>query len=86
MPQLFNESQRERFSKCNLELLCSYTYPYANFHEFRTCCDYMSMVFIIDELIDEQDASTAQQTAELIRCALMGEINDGPGIIQMFIE
>lgn len=49
---------------CNYELLASRAYPYAGEEEFRTCCDFLNLLFAIDDISDEQNGREARRTGE----------------------
>lgn len=41
---VFSPKKREFFDRGYNELLVSHTYPYAEYEQFRTCCDFVSVV------------------------------------------
>ncbi|EPQ52751.1 terpenoid synthase [Gloeophyllum trabeum ATCC 11539] len=59
---LFTNRKRLYFVLGSNELLVSHTYPYADRDQFRTCCDFVNLLFVIDEVSDEQNGSDARQT------------------------
>ena len=44
------------------ELLVSHTYPYAEYEQFRTACDFVNLLFVVDEVSDDQNGKDARQT------------------------
>ena len=52
------------------ELLVSHTYPYAGYEEFRTCCDFLNLLFVVDEISDEQNGSDAWLTGQIFLNAI----------------
>lgn len=59
---IFTDKKRAFFIQgCN-ELLVSYVYPYAGYEQFRTCCDFVNLLFVIDEVSDEQSGADARRT------------------------
>lgn len=42
--RLFNPKKMAYFTRGSMELLGSYTFPYADYTKFRTCCDLVSSV------------------------------------------
>ncbi|TCD63577.1 terpene cyclase [Steccherinum ochraceum] len=44
------------------ELLVSHAYPYADYDQFRTCCDFVNLLFVVDEISDDQTGEDASAT------------------------
>ena len=44
------------------ELLVSHTYPYAEYEQFRTACDFINLLFVVDEVSDDQNGKDARKT------------------------
>ncbi|KAJ7593438.1 isoprenoid synthase domain-containing protein [Mycena floridula] len=62
---VFTDRKRAFFVQgCN-ELLVSRTYPYAGYEQFRTCCDFVNLLFVIDEVSDDQNGADARATGEV---------------------
>jgi hypothetical protein len=62
---VFTDRKRAFFIQgCN-ELLVSHTYPHAEYEEFRTVCDFVNLLFVIDEVSDDQNGADARQTGEI---------------------
>ena len=62
---LFTDRKRAYFIQGSNELLVSHTYPYAPYEQFRTCCDFVNLLFVVDEVSDEQGAEDARSTGEV---------------------
>ena len=67
---LFKGSKLVFFLQGSNELLVSHTYPYAPFAEFRTCCDFVNLLFVVDETSDDQDGIGARATGEVFLNAM----------------
>lgn len=62
---VFTDRKRAFFVQgCN-ELLVSHTYPYAGYEQFRTCCDFVNLLFVVDEVSDDQNGHDARETGEI---------------------
>ncbi len=51
--KVFTDRKRALFNIYNSELLPALAYPYAGFEELRTCCDFINLLFVFDEISDE---------------------------------
>ncbi|TFK49911.1 terpenoid synthase [Heliocybe sulcata] len=60
--KVFTNRKRLFFVLGSNELLVSHTYPYAGYDEFRTVCDFVNLLFVVDEISDEQSGHDALQT------------------------
>lgn len=76
-----NEKKHDFFLKRGGELLCAYAYPYAAPEMLRTACDFLNLLFTIDEVSDEQDGAGAQTTAESVVRALSDESYDDDSVL-----
>lgn len=69
------------------ELLASHTYPYAGYEEFRTCCDFLNLLFVVDEVSDEQNGSDAWSTGQVFLNAIRDpKWDDGSKLAKMCKE
>ena len=69
------------------ELLVSHTYPYAPFEQFRTCCDFVNLLFVVDEVSDEQDGYNARVTGEIFLNSMRyPDWDDGSALAKMTRE
>ncbi|KAI0320270.1 terpenoid synthase [Amylostereum chailletii] len=63
--KVFADRRRAFFLQGQSELLVSHAYPYAAYQEFRTICDFVNLLFVIDEISDEQGAGDARLTGDI---------------------
>ena len=73
---VFRDRKRADFIQSCTELLVSYGYPSAAYEEFRTCCDFMNIVFLLDEICDDQDEGDSRSTGETFLRALRSDTVD----------
>ena len=84
---LFKGSKLVFFLQGSNELLVSHTYPYAPFAEFRTCCDFVNLLFVVDEVSDDQDGKGARETGEVFLNAMRyPDWDDGSALAKMTRE
>ena len=67
---VFTGHRRTSFFQVQNELLSSHCYPYAGYEEFRTCCDLINLLYVIDELTDEQCYGDARHTGDIFLQAM----------------
>lgn len=73
--------------KCLPELLCSWAYPYATPEQLRLCCDFTSLLFVVDEISDDQNGNGAAATGYTLLDALRdGSFDDGSKLCKMTQE
>lgn len=75
--------KRDIFIKSDADLLVAYTYPYAGDEEYRTCLDFISLLFALDEITDDQNADDARKTMASFLRTLDGGDCDGSVISRM---
>ncbi|THH10888.1 hypothetical protein EW145_g1027 [Phellinidium pouzarii] len=78
--------KRTMFIHSNADLLVAYTYPYAGYDEFRTCLDFISLLFALDEITDDQTGTDARLTMASFLNTLAGDPCDGSVISRMTAE
>lgn len=78
--------KRAIFIHSNADLLVAHTYPYAGYEEFRTCLDFISLLFALDEITDDQNEADARKTMMSLLHTLSGEPCDGSIISRMTAE
>jgi len=84
---VFADRRRAFFFQGQSELLSSHCYPYAGYEEFRTCCDLINLLFVIDELSDEQCYGDARQTGDIfLRVMRDPTWSDGSKLARMTLE
>ncbi|TFK27160.1 terpenoid synthase [Coprinopsis marcescibilis] len=62
---IFTDRKRAFFIQGSNELLCSHVYHYAGYEQFRTCCDFVNLLFVIDEISDDQNGRDAYATGRI---------------------
>lgn len=67
---VFRDRKRAFFIQSSSELLCAYTYPYAGCEELRIVCDFVNLLFVVDEVSDDQDGLNARVTADTYLTAM----------------
>lgn len=76
----------EFITGCN-ELLVSHAYPYADYEQFRTVCDFVNLLFVVDEISDEQTGDDARKTGLVYLNALRDkDWDDGSKLAKMTKE
>ena len=78
--------KRTIFLHSNADLLVGYTYPYAGYEEFRTVLDFISLLFALDEITDDQNERDARRTMASFLSTLSGKPCDGSVISRMTAE
>ncbi|KAJ3515769.1 hypothetical protein NMY22_g14362 [Coprinellus aureogranulatus] len=84
---IFTDRKREFFILGAAELLCSYSYPYAGYEQFRTSCDFVNLLFVLDEYSDDQNGVDARATGKVFVNAMKyPDWDDGSKIAKMSKE
>jgi len=83
---VFSDRKRAFFLQSYSELLVSHTYSDAGYDELRTCCDFVNLTFVIDEISDEQSGVGARKTGDEFLRAMGEEPCDGSVISRMTKE
>ncbi|KZT69363.1 terpenoid synthase [Daedalea quercina L-15889] len=60
------EHKRAFFQQKGSELLCAYAYPYAGYDELRTTMDFINLLYVVDELSDDQGGEDAWKTGRVL--------------------
>ena len=84
---IFTDTKRAFFVQgCN-ELLVSHAYPYAGYEHFRTCCDFVNVLFVVDEISDDQNGADARSTGMVFLQAMLDPLwDDGSVLAQITKE
>ncbi|KAI0346574.1 terpenoid synthase [Trametopsis cervina] len=83
----FVDRKRTAFLTGSNELLVSHAYPYADYYQFRTVCDFINLLFVVDEVSDEQTGKEARKTGETFLNSLRHpECNDESPLARMTKE
>ena len=83
---IFVDLKRARMKGSNAELLGSYAFAYANADRLRICCDFLMILFVLDEITDAQDAKGANETRDTFVKALTGEAVDDSSPVTKFTK
>ncbi len=84
---LFQGQKLALFNEGSNELLASHTNPYAQYYQFRTCCDFINVLFVIDEVSDDQDGKGARHTGKVFLSAMRyADWDDGSALAKMTRE
>ncbi|KIJ66678.1 hypothetical protein HYDPIDRAFT_85207 [Hydnomerulius pinastri MD-312] len=84
---VFSPDKEVTFVNCCNELLCSRVYPYAAYEEFRTCCDFVNLLFVIDDLSDDMDGEDARDACDTFyQCMLDPEFKDSSALAKMTVD
>jgi hypothetical protein len=71
----------EFFKQGGSELLCAWAYPYAGVEQLRTCCDFVNLLFTIDEISDEQSGRDAAATGKVFLNAMKNDDFDDSSVL-----
>ncbi|KIP08907.1 hypothetical protein PHLGIDRAFT_103744 [Phlebiopsis gigantea 11061_1 CR5-6] len=72
------------FEQKGSELLAAWTYPYADLEQLRTCCDFLNLLFVIDEVSECQGGRDAQATGATVLSTMKdATYDDGTVICKM---
>ncbi|KAF8907339.1 isoprenoid synthase domain-containing protein [Gymnopilus junonius] len=67
---IFTDRKRAFFVQGVNELLCSHVYWYADCEQLRTTCDFVNLLFVVDEVSDEQNGLDAAATGQIFLKAM----------------
>ena len=71
IPEL--QHRAETFRRTSSELLAAYTFPHANAEQLRMCCDFVNLLFVIDEITDAQSGKDAAASRAIVLSAMHGD-------------
>ncbi|KAH8111216.1 terpenoid synthase [Phellopilus nigrolimitatus] len=77
---------RAFFDKLDTAILSGLAYPYAGYKELRMCCDYINVLFAMDEVTDVQNGADARKTVDIHIRALHGEQYDDSAVSKMTLD
>ncbi|KAJ3553945.1 hypothetical protein NM688_g3358 [Phlebia brevispora] len=84
---MFHGKKLQFFIEGGSELLCSYVYHYTGLDQLRTACDFVNLLFTIDEISDEQNGEDAHKTGDIVLNALKDpNYDDGSALCRMTKE
>lgn len=79
--------KRRFFEQHGSELLCGYAYSYADHEELRTAMDFVNLLYVYDDIGDDQNGQEASETGSALLNALRDpNWNDGSQLAQMAHE
>jgi len=81
---VFTDRKRAFFVQGSNELLCSHVYNYTGQHQLRIACDFVNLLFVTDEVSDDQNGMDARRTGQILVNALKHpEWDDGSKIARI---
>ena len=79
--------KRRFFEQRGSELLCGYAYSYADYEGLRTAMDFVNLLYVYDDIGDDQGGQEANETGTVLLNALRDpDWNDGSQLAQMAHE
>ena len=85
--RVLSDKKRAFFLQGGSELLCAHAYPYADYEQFRTTCDFVNLLFVVDEVSDEQNGTDARSTGRVYLQAMRDpDWDDGSKLSKMTKE
>ncbi|KAH9856523.1 terpenoid synthase [Lenzites betulinus] len=84
---VLSDKKRAFFLQGGSELLCAHAYPYADHEHLRTCCDFVNLLFTVDEISDDQNGKGAHETGLIFYNAISNlAYDDGTTLCKMTKE
>ena len=84
---VFHGEKLKFFLAGNNELLISHAFPYAEYEQFRTACDCVNLLSVIDEVSDDQNGKDARKTGMVFLNVMRDPTwDDGSKLAQMTRE
>ncbi|KAI0635720.1 terpenoid synthase [Trametes polyzona] len=84
---IFSERKLAFLMQGSSELLVSHAYPYAPYEQFRACCDFVNLLFVVDEVSDDQTGKDARRTGEVfLNTMRYPDWDDGSALAKMTRE
>ncbi|CCL98795.1 uncharacterized protein FIBRA_00800 [Fibroporia radiculosa] len=80
------DRKRTFFLQKSGELLCAYVYCYATYERLRTACDFINILFIFDELSDDQNGKDAYSAGRTFLSALRDPSWDDGSILAKIVK
>ena len=85
--RVLSDRKRAFFLQGGSELLCAHAYPYADYERFRTTCDFVNLLFTVDEISDDQNEKGAHATGLTFYNAMRDlDFDDGTTLCKMTKE
>lgn len=87
LPGLNSARMKAVFAAGDFERLAARCFPYANGDRFRALCDFVHLLFVVDEVSDSQDAKGAEATGRSVLDALTDPaLVDGSELAAIAVE
>ena len=84
---IFTDRKRAYFLQGLSELLVSHAYPFADYEQFRACCDFVNLLFVVDEISDDQNGKDAHATGQVYLNAMLdADWDDGSVLAKLTKE
>ncbi|KAI0325771.1 terpenoid synthase [Cubamyces sp. BRFM 1775] len=84
---VLTEKQRVSYIDAASQLLAAHTYPYADEERFRGICDFMCILFMCDEITDDQNGEGAQKSGVTLYNAMKSlDYDDGSALCKLVHE
>ncbi|KAH9895891.1 terpenoid synthase [Cubamyces lactineus] len=84
---VLTEKQRLSYISASCQLLTGHTYPYADEERFRIVCDFICILYICDEITDDQTGSGARKSGDTLYNAMKSlDYDDGSVLCKLVHE
>ncbi|KAF8999488.1 terpenoid synthase [Cyathus striatus] len=81
---IVSDRKRGNIRHASSSMLAAHAFPYAKYDQFRMICDWISLLFVIDEVTDEQSGKEAEATGLCVIKSLEDvEWDDGSMLAEM---
>ncbi|KAI0360074.1 terpenoid synthase [Trametes cingulata] len=85
--RILSDRKRAFFLQGGSELLCAHAYPYADHERLRTTCDFVNLLFTVDEISDDQNGKDAHGTGLIFYNSMRDQdYDDGTTLCKMTKE
>jgi len=85
--KLVPDRKHAAFLQTGSELLCAYVYSYTGCEQLRTCCDFVNILFVVDEISDDQNGKDAYSTGSIFLNAMRdAQWDDGSALAKITKE
>ncbi|KAH8111225.1 terpenoid synthase [Phellopilus nigrolimitatus] len=84
--KLLGPDTRAFFDNLNSAIFVGCTYPYAGYNELKMSCDYLNLIFILEEITDVQSGADVRKTMDIHFRVLSGEPCDGSALSRMSFD
>ncbi|KAI0661547.1 terpenoid synthase [Cubamyces menziesii] len=85
--RVLSDKKRAFFLQGGSELLCAHAYSYADYERFRVTCDFVNLLFTVDEISDDQNGKDAYGTGLIFYNSMSNlDYDDGTTLCKMTKE